>query len=61
MWEWKGNEAVLLSRATDEAGYVQPTRTALIAERGLGTDYHFNPVLGWKVARDGKVTFFGET
>ena len=61
MWEWKGGEALLLSRATDEAGFVQPTRAALIAERGLGTDYHFNPVLGWKVERSGKVLFHGET
>ncbi len=61
MFEWTGEEAVLLSRATDEAGFVQPTRTALIAERGLGTDYHFNQVVGWKVARDGRVTFHGET
>ena len=54
-------ESVLLSRATDEAGYVQPTRRALIAERGLGTDYHFNQIVGWKVAGDGTVTFHGET
>lgn len=61
MWEWRGGEAVLLSRATDEAGFVQPTRTAAVAERGLGTDYHFNNICGWKVARDGRVTFHGET
>lgn len=61
MFEWKGSEHVLLSRATDEAGYVQPTRAALLAARGLGTDYHFNQIVGWKVARDGAVTFHGET
>lgn len=61
MWEWKGDEAVLLSRATDDAGFVQPTRTALIAERGIGTDYHYNQIVGWKVARDGNVTFHGAT
>lgn len=61
MWEWKGNEVTLLSRATDEAGFVQPTRSALIAERGLGTDYHFNQVVGWKIERSGKVLFHGET
>jgi sulfane dehydrogenase subunit SoxC len=61
MWEWTGEEAILLSRATDEAGFVQPTRTALIAERGLGTDYHYNQVVGWKVERSGKVLFHGET
>ena len=61
MWEWKGDEAVLLSRATDEAGFVQPTRAALIAERGIGTDYHFNHIVGWKVERSGQVLFHGET
>ena len=61
MWEWTGSETVLLSRATDETGYVQPTRTELIAARGIGTSYHTNPIYGWKVAADGNVTFHGET
>lgn len=61
MFEWKGGEHVLLSRATDESGFTQPTRAALIAARGLGTDYHFNQIVGWKVARDGRVTFHGDT
>ena len=61
MFDWTGREALLLSRATDELGYVQPTRTALLAARGRGTDYHFNQIVGWKVARDGAVTFHGET
>jgi sulfane dehydrogenase subunit SoxC len=61
MWDWSGNEATLLSRATDETGYVQPTRTTLIEVRGIGTDFHFNPIVGWKVQRDGRVTFHGET
>src|SRR5882762_408079 len=33
-WNWNGQPAVLQSRATDEAGNVQPTRAALVAERG---------------------------
>ncbi len=61
MWNWTGDETVLLSRATDETGAVQPTRTALIERRGLGTDYHFNQILGWTVQRDGSVFFHGET
>jgi len=61
MWEWRGKEAVLLSRATDDQGDVQPTRTALIARRGLGTDYHFNQIVGWKVESSGRVLFHGET
>ena len=61
MWEWKGGESVLLSRATDEAGFVQPTRTALIAERGPGTDYHYNQIVGWKIDSGGRVHFHGTT
>ncbi|HEX9167066.1 MAG TPA: sulfite dehydrogenase [Gemmatimonadales bacterium] len=61
MWEWNGREAVLLSRATDETGYVQPTRTALLEVRGKGTDFHFNHVRGWRVAPDGQISFYGET
>ena len=61
MWEWGGQETVLLSRATDETGYVQPTRSAFVAARGPGTDYHFNPITGWKVGADGAVSFHGDT
>ena len=61
MWQWTGGESLLLSRATDETGYVQPTRRALIAARGIGTDYHFNPLVGWNVQADGRVFFHGAT
>lgn len=61
MWEWTGGETILLSRATDETGYVQPTRTELVRVRGIGTSYHANCIYGWKVATDGGVTFHGET
>src|SRR5262250_780618 len=33
-WNWDGTPAVLLSRAADEAGNVQPSRAAFLAERG---------------------------
>ncbi len=61
MWEWDGAETTLMSRATDDTGYVQPTRTELITVRGIGTDYHFNPIYGWTVKPDGHVFFHGET
>ena len=41
-WRWNGGPAVLQSRATDDTGYVQPTRARLIADRGIRTIYHFN-------------------
>src|SRR5205814_1072149 len=50
LWQWTGNECLLMSRATDDQGYVQPTMTQLKAVRGPGTDYHFNPIRAWRVA-----------
>jgi sulfane dehydrogenase subunit SoxC len=55
-WQWTGSEATLASRATDETGYVQPTRESLVAVRGLNSQYHCNAIKSWKIAADGKVT-----
>jgi sulfane dehydrogenase subunit SoxC len=60
-WNWDGSATLLLSRATDETGYVQPTRERIVAVRGPGTDYHTNHIVGWRVGTDGKVFFHGET
>lgn len=57
MWNWDGDETTILSRATDETGATQPTRAAFVAARGAGTDYHFSYIKGWRVGRDGSVTF----
>jgi sulfane dehydrogenase subunit SoxC len=58
-WEWKGGEAVIMSRATDETGYVQPTFDVLLAARGPSTAYHFNHIRAWRVLADGVVKFAG--
>jgi sulfane dehydrogenase subunit SoxC len=58
-WQWKGGEAVLMSRATDDTGYVQPTFDVLLAARGPSTAYHFNHIRAWKVMADGAVKFNG--
>ncbi|MBI3680755.1 MAG: sulfite dehydrogenase [Acidobacteria bacterium] len=55
-WTWDGRQAVLASRATDESGYVQPSKQALIEVRGLNSGYHFNGIKLWKVQADGSVT-----
>ena len=59
-WRWRGEETILQSRATDETGYVQPTRDVLIAARGMkaGPDgfNHYHGIKPWRVARDGAVT-----
>jgi sulfane dehydrogenase subunit SoxC len=54
-WRWNGGPAVLQSRATDEAGNEQPTRTKLLAERGPAAAYHFNGIASWGVSDKGEV------
>src|SRR5215468_11067065 len=55
-WRFDGRETVIASRATDETGYVQPSREALIAVRGVNSGYHFNGMKFWTVRADGTVT-----
>jgi len=58
LWNWDGRESVILSRAVDDTGYVQPTRASLLAERGPGAaGYHLNPITGWVVRADGTVVY----
>jgi sulfane dehydrogenase subunit SoxC len=58
-WRWEGQETILQSRCTDETGYIQPTRAALVSVRGLagpfGSFYHYNAIQSWKVASDGSI------
>jgi sulfane dehydrogenase subunit SoxC len=54
-WRWDGGPAVLQSRATDETGYVQPTRSELIAKRGSKAFYHFNGITSWGVGEGGEI------
>ena len=54
-WKWDGAECVMLSRCTDDTGYVQPTRAELIEARGMNSNYHYNGVHGWKVEPSGSV------
>lgn len=50
---WDGKEMLLQSRATDETGYVQPTKTQLREVRGLNSIYHNNCIQTWWVKDDG--------
>jgi sulfane dehydrogenase subunit SoxC len=58
-WQWDGQEAILQCRCTDETGYIQPTRAALVSVRGLakpfGSFYHYNAIQSWQVASDGSL------
>lgn len=51
---WDGSEMLLQSRAIDETGYVQPTKTQLREVRGLNSVYHNNGIQTWWVKANGE-------
>ena len=55
-WAWDGRPTVILSRATDETGYVQPSFADLTAIRGMKSFYHNNAIVPWRIAADGEVS-----
>ena len=55
-WQWDGAPTIIASRATDETGYVQPTREDLISERGTNYVYHYNAIAPWKIGENGEGT-----
>jgi sulfane dehydrogenase subunit SoxC len=54
-WNWDGAPALLQSRATDELGHTQPTRTAWLAQFAPGQGYHQNMIQSWQVEKGGTV------
>jgi sulfane dehydrogenase subunit SoxC len=65
-WAWDGQEAMLMSRTTDETGDVQPSLAELTKHWGMQlTDWkkperpraiHMNAIQPWRIARDGSIT-----
>ena len=65
-WAWNGEEAMLMSRTTDETGDVQPSLAELTEHWGMKLDdwkdaerpraIHMNAIQPWKIARDGSIT-----
>ena len=62
-WAWEGQEAVIMSRCTDELDEVQPSRAELYRNWGISEEdskkparsIHTNCMQPWSVARDGSV------
>ncbi len=52
---WGGEEMLLQSRAMDNTGYVQPTKSQLREVRGLNSIYHNNGIQTWHVGSKGEV------
>jgi sulfane dehydrogenase subunit SoxC len=55
-WNWDGKPAVLMSRAVDSNGYVQPTVQDLQKKRAIvGFVQHHNAIQPWAVNANGEV------
>ena len=54
-WRWNGAETVIMSRAADEAGDIQPARDAIIAAKGRKFAYHYNGIQAWGIDSEGQV------
>ncbi len=54
-WSWNGQATLVMSRATDSSGQVQPSYRALRAVRGRRSIYHNNAIQTWLVQESGEV------
>ncbi len=54
-WAWDGKPALVMSRATDDTGQVQPNYRQLRAVRGSRSIYHNNAIQSWLVQESGEV------
>ncbi len=58
-WNWGGDDALLMSRATDETGNVQITleEARQVRETNKEIRHYYNNIRAWAVAANGVVTF----
>ena len=56
-WTWEGGPRLLQSRAVDDTGYVQPSRSQLVTVRGLNSYYHNNSIQSWQVVLAARYAF----
>ncbi len=54
-WNWDGSAALILSRAVDETGHIQPTYAELRKARGTRGIYHNNAIQTWLIEESGEV------
>ena len=54
-WVWDGKPTIVMSRATDDTGYVQPSMRQLREVRGTRSIYHNNAIQSWLVEENGEV------
>ena len=56
-WRWDGGPAIIMSRAIDDSGNIQPTRE--VVRQGRANEafsYHVNAIQAWRIDQTGAVT-----
>ncbi len=54
-WQWDGSPRVLMSRAEDSSGSVQPTRSVWKSRYDPSNFLHYNAIQPWQVTAEGAV------
>jgi sulfane dehydrogenase subunit SoxC len=54
-WQWTGAATTLLSRATDELGNTQPSRSEWRSRYAAHSFNHYNAIQAWRVRSSGEV------
>jgi sulfane dehydrogenase subunit SoxC len=54
-WHWDGSPQVLMSRATDETGAIQPMRSDWKAKYDPSNFLHYNAIQPWQITAEGEV------
>jgi sulfane dehydrogenase subunit SoxC len=54
-WKWDGKPSIIMSRATDSTGDVQPKRSDWVKQFAPGQGYHNNSIQCWGIGADGVV------
>ena len=54
-WDWDGVPTRIVSRSTDDKGFVQPSRDEFVARMGVNALFHYNAQQTWAIGGGGEV------
>ena len=54
-WAWDGTPTRIVSRSTDDKGFVQPSREDFVARMGMNAVFHYNAQQTWAIGAGGEV------
>lgn len=55
-WDWNGEATKIVSRSSDDKGFVQPARDEFVERMGVNALFHYNAQQTWAIDEHGRVT-----